>query len=147
LLGHILVAPGLTVDDPALRENGEKVAIGEVLKELDRQGFEDVHDMQTAGVGYDLKATNHERYAHRCVEVKSLLDGLDAVTLEQSEWTQAQQLGDAYWLYVVTDCRSGSTPKVAVRMQNPAAKLEGPASHQRFTVKVSQLRPFAEDTK
>lgn len=146
LVGTIRVAAGITVDDPALRENGEKVAIGEVIKELDRNGFH-VHDMQTAGVGYDLKAVNHPNQPPRCVEVKSLLDGLDAVTLEQSEWTQAQQLGDTYWLYVVTGCRSGSTPQIAVRLQNPAAALANtPEGHQRFRINVSQLRPFAEES-
>lgn len=147
LIGIIRVAAGLVVDDPALRENGEKVAIGEVYKELARSGY-DVHDMQTAGVGYDLKATNHATWVPRCVEVKSLLDDLDAVTLEQSEWAQAQQLGDAYWLYVVTHCRAGSTPKIAVRLQNPAAALrDSPQGHQRFRINVSQLRPFVEESR
>ncbi|MFA9444414.1 helicase-related protein [Egicoccus sp. AB-alg6-2] len=144
LIGAIRVSAGMTVDDPALRENGEKVAIGEAIKELGRNDFQ-VHDMQTAGVGYDLKAVNHPVQPPRCVEVKSLLDGLDGVTLEQSEWTQAQQLGDAYWLYVVIGCRSGSTPQIAVRLQNPAAVLANtPEGHQRFRINVSQLRPFAE---
>ena len=144
LIGTVQVAAGLVVDDPALRENGEKVAIGEAIKELSRNGFH-VHDMQTAGVGYDLKAVNHPTQPPRCVEVKSLLDDLDAVTLEQSEWTQAQQLGDAYWLYVAIGCRSGSTPQIVVRLQNPAAALANtPEGHQRFRINVSQLRPFAE---
>lgn len=145
LIGTVRVAPGLVIGDPALRENGESVAVGEVYKELERLGF-DIHDMQTAGVGYDLKGTNHAVQPPRCVEVKSLLDGLGPITLEQSEWTQAQQLGDAYWLYVVTHCRTGSTPNIAVRLQNPAAKLaDSPEGHQRFRVNVSQLRPFAEE--
>jgi superfamily II DNA or RNA helicase len=145
LIGTVRVAAGMIVDDPALRENGEKVAIGEAIKELSRNGFQ-VHDMQTAGVGYDLKATNHPTQPPRCVEVKSLLDDLDTVTLEQSEWTQAQQLGDAYWLYVVIGCRSGSAPQIVVRLQNPAAELANtPEGHQRFRINVSQLRLFTEN--
>ena len=100
--------------------------------------------MQTAGVGFDLKATNHQHYEHRCVEVKAILEGLRAVTLEQSEWAQAQQLGSKYWLYVVVNCGTDN-PEIVLRVQDPASVFTGPSVHQRFTIPVSDLRQHATE--
>jgi len=145
-IATIQVAAGQRVDDPAVHQNSERVAIAIVLEELERLGFTQIDDLQNVGgVGYDLKALGHATQAVRAVEVKGLLGDLEGITLEQSEWSQAQQLGDRYWLYVVTNC--ATNPKVAVRMQNPASKVEDPRSYQRFPIKASELRPYLEATR
>ncbi len=142
-LATIQVAAGQRVDDPALHQNSERVAIAVVMDELERLGFTQIDDLQNVGgVGYDLKALGHATQGVRAVEVKGLLGDLEGITLEQSEWSQAQQLGDRYWLYVVTNC--ATNPTVAIRMQNPASKVDDPRAYQRFPIKASELRPYLE---
>ncbi|HEY5437226.1 MAG TPA: hypothetical protein VIK13_18500 [Candidatus Limnocylindrales bacterium] len=38
----------------------------------------------------------------------------------------------------------GKGPRVELRLQDPAGVLAGPRAIQRFTIPVSQLRPFVE---
>lgn len=144
-IATISVAAGQRIDDPATHQSSERVAVALVMDELERLGFTQIDDLQLeGGVGYDLKALGHPTQQVRAVEVKGLLGDLEGITLEQSEWSQAQQLGDRYWLYVVTNC--ATDPKVAIRMQNPASKVDDPRSYQRFPIKVSELRPYLEDS-
>lgn len=144
LIGVIAVGAGQTIIDVAHRPNSEQVAIQLVWEELERQEF-DVLDTQSAGIGYDLKATNHQHYEHRCVEVKGQIGELGEVTLEQSEWSQAQQLGENYWLYIATNCGDPKAAGIVARIQDPASKFAGPRLHQRFTIRVSDLRSHLDE--
>ncbi|MEV7099489.1 DUF3883 domain-containing protein [Amycolatopsis sp. NPDC051045] len=75
----------------------------------------------------------------RLVEVKGLLNGLEAIWLEQHEWAQAQQRGEDYWLYLVTNC--STAPQVVLRAQDPAGRLAaGPRRIERFRIRVTELR-------
>ena len=61
------------------------------------------------------------------------------VWLEQHEWAQAQQRGEDYWLYVVTNC--ATAPTVVLRAQDPAGSLAaGPRRIERFQIKVTDLK-------
>jgi len=139
LAGWARVDAGLTLADLGYDPNAEKMAISRVFSELRSLGYA-VEDVQTARVGYDLRATHKKTGVHRCVEVKGFTGPMGPVWLEQNEWAQALQRGDDYWLYVVDDCGSGSAT-VRVRVQNPAKVFGGGVGHiQRFQVKISQLK-------
>jgi hypothetical protein len=118
--------------------DSETVAISIVLSELENLGFV-VDDRQTAGVGYDLFARHKISGEQRLVEVKGLHDGLKPVWLEQHEWAQAQQRGEDYWLYVVTEC--ATSPQVKIRAKDPAGQLtSSPRRIERFQIRLADLK-------
>jgi superfamily II DNA or RNA helicase len=140
-LGWIYVHARGATEDRTTDPDSETRAILVVAAELDAHGFE-VDDRQTAGVGYDLYATHRRTDERRLVEVKGQKGHLGPVTLERTEWEQAQQRGRDYWLYVVTDC--ATAPRVTVRAQDPAARFAGPRTIQRFEIPLRLLRTAAE---
>jgi len=144
LLGWVQVLGGARTEDLGYDPNSEKVAIGKVVTELEALGWA-VDDRQTSGLGYDLFARRAGTTDQRLVEVKGLVGDLQAVTLQQHEWAQAQQRGGDYWLYVVIDC--ATNPRVVIRVQDPAGTLAtGPKLIERYQIPVSQLRRLMEKT-
>jgi hypothetical protein len=132
------VAAGARSTELGYDPDSEKAAVATVLEELERLGYV-VDDRQTAGVGYDLFARHPQTGEQRLVEVKGFQDGLMPVWLEQHEWAQAQQRGEDYWLYVVTNC--AAAPTVVLRAQDPAGLLAaGPRRIERFQIKVTDLK-------
>ena len=105
LVGWAQVVGGARTTELGYDPDSEATAVSAVLAELERLDF-DVDDRQTAGVGYDLLARHRITREQRLIEVKGFHAGLEPVWLEQHEWAQAQQRGQEYWLYVVTDCAS-----------------------------------------
>ena len=140
LLGWAEVVAG-AVTELGYDPDSETVAVATVWAELEQLGFE-VDDRQTAKLGYDLLARHRRTAEQRMVEVKGLLGALTAVWMEQNEWAQAQQRGNDYWLYVVTDC--GAAPVVSVRAQDPAAQVGANIRRiERYQIPVEQLRRMA----
>ncbi|NBH10359.1 helicase-related protein [Amycolatopsis sp. SID8362] len=138
LAGWAQVSAGARTTDLGYDPDSEAIAIATVLEELERFGFL-VDDRQTAGVGYDLFARQARTGEQRLVEVKGLQHGLEAIWLEQHEWAQAQQRGEDYWLYLVTNC--STAPEVVLRAQDPAGRLAtGPRRIERFRIKAAELR-------
>ncbi|MCU0690516.1 MAG: DUF3883 domain-containing protein [Polyangiaceae bacterium] len=78
----------------------EAAAMAFAVLEEERRGWI-VEDVSEQGRGYDL-VSRGPRGDLRYIEVKGRA-GVGAVELSQNEWLKAQQLGEAYWLYVVTD--------------------------------------------
>jgi superfamily II DNA or RNA helicase len=77
-----------------------------------------VEDVSAQSPGYDLLSrgpTGEVRY----IEVKGRA-GVGAVELSANEWLKAEQLGEAYWLYIVTDALT--SPGLHV-VQDPAHRL------------------------
>jgi len=138
LAGWAHVTAGARTTELGYDPDSETVAIAAVLDELERFGYV-VDDRQTAGVGYDLFAHHPQTGEQRLVEVKGLLNGLEAIWLEQHEWAQAQQRGEDYWLYLVTNC--STVPQVVLRAQDPAGRLAaGPRRIERFRIRVTELK-------
>ena len=145
LVGWAHVVGGARTTELGYDPDSEATAVSAVLAELERLDF-DVDDRQTAGVGYDLLARHRITREQRLIEVKGFHAGLEPVWLEQHEWAQAQQRGQEYWLYVVTDC--ASSPTVVVRAQDPASKLAaGPRRIERFQIKVTDLKRLMGDAR
>lgn len=138
LVGWVQVAAGSRSAELGYDPDSETVAVATVLEELERLGYI-VDDRQTAGVGYDLFARHPLTGEQQLIEVKGFQTGLAAVWLEQHEWAQAQQRGEDYWLYVVTDC--ATAPTVVLRARDPAGQLaSGPRRIERFQIKVADLK-------
>ncbi|GAA2500710.1 helicase-related protein [Terrabacter carboxydivorans] len=138
LVGWASVAGTARAEELGYDPDSEKIAIGAVVTELERLGF-DVDDRQSAGLGYDLYARHRISREQRLIEVKGAQAGLRGVWLEQNEWAQAQQRGKEYWLYVVDSC--ASTPTIRLRQQDPAGVLGmGPRHIERFQIPVSELK-------
>jgi superfamily II DNA or RNA helicase len=77
-----------------------------------------VEDVSAQSPGYDLLSRGPEGEV-RYIEVKGRA-GIGAVELSENEWLKAEQLGDAYWLYVVTDALA--SPALHA-VQDPAHRL------------------------
>jgi len=136
LVGWVAVTGVARTDQLGYDPDAEKVAIGTVVTELEKLGY-DVDDRQTAGLGYDLYARHRITRDQRLVEVKGVQGSLRAVWLEQNEWAQAQQRSNEYWLYVIDSC--ATAPVVRLRQQDPAAVLGGPRRIERFQIPLSEL--------
>jgi len=77
-----------------------------------------VEDVSAQSPGYDLLSRGPEGEV-RYIEVKGRA-GVGAVELSGNEWLKAEQLGEAYWLYIVTDALTA--PGIHV-VQDPAHRL------------------------
>ncbi|MBV9161260.1 MAG: DUF3883 domain-containing protein [Pseudonocardiales bacterium] len=136
LVGWVAVTGIARADQLGYDPDAEKIAIAAVVTELENCGY-DVDDRQTAGLGYDLYARHRTTREQRLVEVKGIKESLRAVWLEQSEWAQAQQRGNEYWLYVVDSC--ATTPVIRLRQRDPASALGGPRRIERFQIPLPEL--------
>ena len=97
----------------------EEAAMAYAMAQEQERGWqvEDIHDEDR---GYDLVShspTGQIRY----VEVKGRA-GVGDVELSQNEWLKAQQLGDDYWLYVISNALTAPDLQ---RIQNPTQCLSG----------------------
>jgi superfamily II DNA or RNA helicase len=77
-----------------------------------------VEDVSAQSPGYDLLSRSPAGEV-RYIEVKGRA-GVGAVELSENEWLKAEQLGEAYWLYIVTDALT--SPGLHV-VQDPAHRL------------------------
>ena len=91
-------------DDP--QADSEAVSMRLVAGLLRGDGWL-VYDVHAEGRGYDLHAVRGAE--QQCVEVKgrSGLASSSGITLTGGEITQAMQLRELYWLYVVENCSDG----------------------------------------
>lgn len=105
-VGWIIVT-GAAEPDNSEDSRSEHVAIAHVAERLRHNGWS-VRDMQTKGVGYDLRATRGREL--RCVEVKGVADSASStgIRLVGNELLAAQQQRENFWLYVVERCRDGT---------------------------------------
>lgn len=100
------------------RSDEVEQAAMEFSMNYERQRGWTVEDVHTEGRGYDLLSRSPGGDV-RYIEVKGRA-ATGAVELSANEWLKAEQLGQDYWLYVVTDAlRSPSLYPV----QNPAHRL------------------------
>jgi superfamily II DNA or RNA helicase len=77
-----------------------------------------VEDVSAEARGYDLLSRGPDGEM-RYIEVKGRA-GVGAVELSANEWLKAEQLGEDYWLYIVTDALSSP---ILHLVQDPAHRL------------------------
>ena len=120
---HALAVPAAAADEvQRYDERIEEMAV-RIASAWERQRGAEVQDVsnpalsRAAGLpnwpGFDLLSTQPGG-SRRCIEVKGRA-GQSAVQVEVNEWTQACNLRESYWLYVVFDCATPSPQLVRVR--------------------------------
>jgi len=115
-------APAITRSpgEPPMRRDDavENAAVQRALAYERARGWE-IEDVQDEDRGYDLISHSPEG-DRRYIEVKGRA-GMGAVELSANEWLKAEQLGPAYWLYIVTEALD--TPQLHL-VQDPAHRLQ-----------------------
>jgi superfamily II DNA or RNA helicase len=89
--------------DPETEQAAMRVVI-EHEKNLGRV-VEDVHEKN---LGYDLTSLDTQSGELRLIEVKGIGYSTGVVCLTPNEKRVAEDRPDCYWLYIVTDCKTGS---------------------------------------
>lgn len=92
-----------------------------------------VEDVHAEDRGYDLVSRGPAGQV-RYIEVKGRA-GVGDVELSQNEWLKAQQLGDDYWLVVVSNALTAPDLQA---IQNPAQRLRGDEVVERVRYRVRQ---------
>ena len=95
----------------------EEAAMARAVAYERARGWE-VEDVSAEAKGYDLLSRGPDGEV-RYVEVKGRAS-VGAVELSANEWLKAEQLGEEYWLYVVTDALE--LPALYL-VQDPAHRL------------------------
>ncbi|MBT2248357.1 DUF3883 domain-containing protein [Arthrobacter sp. BHU FT2] len=87
-------------------KDSERISMERVVATLRQEGFA-VADVHSEGRGYDLHASKGRE--QRLIEVKGVWHsaGTQGITLTANEMLIAAQHRDAYWLYVVDECKDG----------------------------------------
>jgi hypothetical protein len=120
----------------------EAAAMAQAIAYEEGRGWQ-VEDVSAEARGYDLLSTGLVGEI-RYVEVKGRA-GEGAVELSANEWLKAEQLGEDYWLYIVTDALI--SPSLH-RVQNPARRLsrEDVVPQVRYRVAQEGWHRVAEST-
>ena len=107
LVGHLRVN-GAALPPTQEETNSEAIAVHLVKQRLNHLGYT-VEDVQTDGIGYDLRARKGPE--QRLVEVKGVWGSAtsDGVRMTGNEVLMATQHRDDYWLYIVDHCSTGGT--------------------------------------
>ena len=95
----------------------ERIAM-DVTMAYERQRGWAPEDVSAENLGFDVRSRHGDEV--RRIEVKGRAS-VGAVRLSPNEWTQAQQLGETFWLYIVVHC--ADEPQLYV-IENPTARLE-----------------------
>jgi hypothetical protein len=100
-------------------------------------------DVGAEARGYDLLSRSPDGDV-RYIEVKGRA-GVGAVEIFENEWLKAEQLGEGYWLYIVTDALQA--PALYL-VQDPARKLplEEVIPQVRYRVAQKGWKQVAEST-
>lgn len=107
LVGHLRIN-GAAVPPTPEETNSEQIAVHLVKQRLHTLGYT-VEDVQTDGIGYDLRARKGSE--QRLVEVKGVWGSAtsEGVRMTGNEVLMATQHRNDYWLYIVDDCANGGT--------------------------------------
>ena len=88
--------------DPEVEETAMQMAMA-----FERGQDRVVHDVHEKNLGYDLTSIDLNSGELRLIEVKGIGSRSGDVMLTPNERRVAADRRDCYWLYVVTDCKSG----------------------------------------
>lgn len=134
LLAHILVLPSA---DPEVRRRFDdevETRAMRVSMDYERRHGARVFDVSTPSraaalglpdwPGFDVLSDRPDENAQRAIEVKGRANG-GLIELSENEWSNACNLRERYWLYVVYHC--ATTAPVLHRIQDPFGQLIGRA--------------------
>ena len=126
----VLILPHPEREAPEVRRlhpDSEVEAVAmRVAMEYEKEKSRQVYDVHEKNLGYDITSLDQSSGELRLIEVKGLGGAVGSVLLTPNEKRVAEDRRDCYWLYVVTDCKTGP------RLQNP---VKDPARLQWHEVK------------
>ena len=111
---------------PHAKKEIERIGMEYARRYEEEQGHT-VEDVSAGNLGFDLRSTAPNGEI-RCIEVKARSERA-LVVLTSNEWDTAEQLKDAYFLYVVLNATT--QPELYI-IQNPADKV---AVDERYDVR------------
>jgi hypothetical protein len=115
------------------RSDAVEQAAMEFAMAYERDRGWDVEDVHTEGRGYDLLSRGPKEQI-RYIEIKGRA-ATGAVELSANEWLKAEQLGEDYWLYIVTNAIQ--SPSLHL-VQDPAHQLSEQEVAPRVRYRVTQ---------
>ena len=104
---------GMSRDDEA-----ERIAMEMAMNYEIENGWSPT-DVSAENEGYDIRSVSTQ-LVKRYIEVKGRSGSDGSIMMSENEWFRLKQLGDAAWLYIVTDCKS--EPQLFC-LQDPANTL------------------------
>jgi superfamily II DNA or RNA helicase len=136
--------PGRAGEPPMRRSDAVEAAAMERAAAYERARGWEVEDVSAEAKGYDLLSSGPGGQV-RYIEVKGRA-GEGAVEISANEWLKAEQLGEDYWLYIVTGALKA--PALYV-VQDPARRLprEEVVPQVRYRVKQEGWRRVAEQAE
>ncbi|MGI0080343.1 MAG: helicase-related protein, partial [Nitrososphaerales archaeon] len=122
-LGIARVLPLVTEESALMHSDPEVEKIGmEVVMKFEREAGREPQDVSSENLGFDIRCKDEKTNKMRYIEVKARA-GIGPVALTQNEWFKAERLAEDYFLYVVWNTSSDTSPKPLI-IQNPADSLE-----------------------
>ncbi len=112
------IASGRSGEPPMRRSDEVEAAAMARAAAYERARGWDVEDVSAEAKGYDLFSRSPDGEV-RYIEVKGRA-GVGAVEISENEWLKAEQLGEDYWLYIVTDALKAPS---LYMVQDPAHRL------------------------
>lgn len=107
-IASVLVLPHPEREAPevrCMRPNLETEATAmRVVIEHERARSRQVYDVHEKNLGYDVTSLDLNSGELRLIEVKGLAEATGTILLTPNERRVAEDRGDCYWLYVVTNC-------------------------------------------
>ncbi len=121
-LASVLILPHPDREAPDVRRlranlETEAIAMRVVMEHETAQGRR-VYDVHEKNLGYDITSLDLDSGELRLIEVKGIAEATGTVLLTPNERRVAEDRRDCYWLYVVTNCRTG--PQLQTPIKDPA---------------------------
>ena len=112
----------ISVEDPRSEVNNRGVAAVLIYEKKCKRHPKDMNTEQGNFAGYDIESRNDQSQICRYIEVKSTSEawGSRGVTLSETQFSKAVELGENYWLYIVEKALSENPTLIMI--QNPAFK-------------------------
>ena len=109
--------------DPDGLTNSERTELEDKSMELILVEEPELKRTPTNNPGFDLTQTGPDGQPAKWVEVKAMTGTLRdrSVGLSRTQFEYAQDLGAAYWLYIVENARDAQQAHI-IRIQDPAGK-------------------------
>ena len=126
---------GMSRDDEA-----EEIAMHEAMK-FERSAGWNPCDVSANNEGYDIRSVSPDELK-RYIEVKGRNGSDGSVMLSENEMNRLAQLGDAAWLYIVTNCK-GSPDLHRIRNPSNTLKFEQKSKGVQFFLPMQEWQSKA----
>lgn len=138
----VLLPKPMSVGIPMRRDDEVERAAMDYVLEYEQQHNRTPEDLAVQKLPYDIRSTDAEGNI-RYIEVKGRA-GVGAVELSEREWLTAENLGEDYWLYIVSNATT--QPELTI-IRNPAQRLSTTdiIKHTRYHIPVESWQTVQQE--